>query len=70
MIPVSVRDEDHIDFDVVKKMRDSSGVATEKAEPVLEHGVGEYADAVDVKQHRRVTQIAEHVHRARLPRGS
>lgn len=67
---MSVRDEDHIDFDVVKKMRDSSGVAMERTEPVLEHGVGEYADAVDLKQHRRVTQIAERAHRARLPRGS
>jgi hypothetical protein len=67
---MSVRDEDHVDLDVVKKMRHGARVAMKRTEPVREHGIGEYADSVHLEQHRRVTQIAKHAHRARLPRGS
>jgi len=57
VIVMRVRDEDHVDVDVLNEMGDRVGVAMKKAQAMTQQRVGENAHAIHLDQDGRVPEV-------------
>jgi hypothetical protein len=59
MVVMAMGDEDRVEVDVLDEMCHRVGVAMEQAQPIHEQRVGENADAIDLEEDRRVSEVAQ-----------